>query len=104
MRGLRSTIALLVVLVGLGAYIYFVSWKQPDTPDSGKKLDKVFATQADKIEEIKISAVSGEAATAKKEGGSWKLTEPVATAADDSELSGITNALTSAEIQRVVDE
>ena len=28
MRGLRSTIALLVVLVGLGAYIYFVTWKQ----------------------------------------------------------------------------
>jgi len=104
MRGLRLTIALFVVLIGLGAYIYFVTWKQPDTPDSGKKLDKVFTTPSDKIDEIKINTASGEAATMKKEGGSWKLTEPVATAADDSEISGITNALSNAEIQRVVDE
>ena len=35
MRGLRSTIALLVVLAGLGAYIYFVTWKKtPETAAS----------------------------------------------------------------------
>jgi len=50
MRGLRSTIALVVVLGGLGAYIYFVTWKQGDTPDSGKKLEKVFTVASDKIE------------------------------------------------------
>ena len=50
MRGLRSTIGLLVVLVGLGAYIYFVTWKKSDT-DTTAKQDKVFAgLQADKIE------------------------------------------------------
>ncbi len=32
MRGLRSTIALLAVLIGLGAYIYFVV---SDAPESG---------------------------------------------------------------------
>ena len=30
MRGLRSTIALIVVLAGLGGYIYFVTWKIPE--------------------------------------------------------------------------
>ncbi len=41
MRGLRSTIALLAVLVGLGAYIYFVTWKQDgNTAASSEK--KVF--------------------------------------------------------------
>jgi hypothetical protein len=29
MRGLKSTLALLVVLIGLGAYIYFVLAKKP---------------------------------------------------------------------------
>ena len=33
MRGLRSTIALIVVLAGLGAYIYFVTWKAPEGVD-----------------------------------------------------------------------
>jgi len=104
MRGLRSTIALAVVLAGLGGYIYFVTWKQSDTPASGKKLDKVFTVAADKIDEIKVTRASGEGATARKDGTSWKLTEPAAIAADDSEVSGITNALATAEIARVIDE
>ena len=33
MRGLRSAIALLVILVGLGAYIYFVAWEDDGTRD-----------------------------------------------------------------------
>lgn len=103
MRGLRSTIALVLVLAGLGGYIYFVMWKQPDTPADTKKLDKVFTVAADKIEEVKITTSAGEATTAKKEGGSWKLTEPVATTADESEIGGITNALATADMIRVVD-
>src|SRR5437867_2932734 len=30
MRGLRSTLALVIVLAGLGAYVYFVTWKKGD--------------------------------------------------------------------------
>jgi hypothetical protein len=104
MRGLRSTIALIVVLGGLGAYIYFVTWKRPDTPDSGKKLEKVFTVASDKIDEIKITSASGEATTATKDGATWKLTEPTAVAADESEVSGVANTLASADIVRVVDE
>ncbi|HTK75950.1 MAG TPA: DUF4340 domain-containing protein [Gemmataceae bacterium] len=104
MRGLRSTIALLVVLAGLGAYIYFVTWKQPDTAASGKKLDKVFNVAADKIGEIKVTSSSGETATARKDGGTWKLVEPTATAADESEVSAMATTLSNAEVVRVVDE
>src|SRR5262245_46660165 len=103
MRGLRSTIALIVVLAGLGAYIYFVTWKQPDTPADTKKLDKVFTVASDKIEEIKLTSASGDATTLKKDGGAWKLTEPVASGADESEVGGITNALATADLIRVVD-
>jgi Domain of unknown function (DUF4340) len=103
MRGLRSTIALVVVLAGLGAYIYFVTWKQPDTPATAKKLDKVFTVESDKIEEIKVTSASGDATTAKKDGGGWKLIEPAAAPADESELSGIANALATADVIRVVD-
>ncbi len=103
MKGLRSTIALVVVLAGLGAYIYFVTWKQSDTPDTGKKLDKVFTVASDKINEIQVTSASGEAATASKEGGAWKLVTPAA-AADESELSGLANTLATVDMVRVVDE
>jgi hypothetical protein len=104
MKGLKSTIALAVVLAGLGAYIYFVTWKQPATPDSGKKQEKVFAIEADKVEEITLTSASGEATTVKKESGAWKLTAPAPAPADEAEVSAITSALASAEVVRVVDE
>ena len=61
MRGLRSTLALIIVLVGLGAYIYFVTWKRPENADTPKK-DKVFNVASDKIDEIigaELSVVMG---------------------------------------------
>jgi Domain of unknown function (DUF4340) len=103
MKGLRSTIALVAVLAGLGAYIYFVTWKQADTPDTGKKLEKVFTVASDKINEIQVTSASGEGATAKKESGAWKLTTPAAPA-DESELNGLANTLATVDMVRVVDE
>jgi Domain of unknown function (DUF4340) len=105
MKGLRSTIALIVVLAGLGAYIYFVTWKTPEGGDTGKKTDKVFAgVQADKIEEIRISSASGDATTVKKDNATWQVVQPVAAKADETEVSGITSALASTDIVRVIDE
>ena len=75
MRGLRSTIALLVVLAGLGAYIYFVTWKKPEGgADPAATKEKVFAAlEADKIEEIKVKSAAGDATTLKKDGGAWQI-------------------------------
>src|SRR6476619_1035910 len=103
MRGLRSTIALLVGLIGLGAYIYFVTWKKPAEPAS--KQEKVFAgIDSSKIEELKVASDKGDVTTLKKEGGSWQLVAPLAVKADESEVSGIANALGQLEIVRVIDE
>jgi uncharacterized protein DUF4340 len=103
MRGLRSTIALIVVLGGLAAYIYFVTWKTPAEPAS--KLEKVFSgVQSDKIEELKVTSDKGEVSTLKKENGSWQLVAPVVAKADEAEASAIANALGQTEIVRVIDE
>jgi hypothetical protein len=103
MRGLRSTIALIVVLAALGAYIYFVTWKK--TADTGKKQDKVFASlQSDKIDSLKVKSDKGDTTTLSKTGGSWQLTEPVAAKADEGEVSGVTSNLSSIEVVRVIDE
>ena len=68
MRGMRSTIALLAVLVGLGAYIYFVTWKQDgNTAASDEK--KVFqSVESGDIQELTIKAESGDRTTVRKEG------------------------------------
>jgi uncharacterized protein DUF4340 len=105
MRGLKSTLALVVVLAGLGAYIYFVTWKQPAGGGDTKKNEKVFASlESDKIEELKVNLASGETTSLKKDGGAWQMTQPIAVKADDSEVSAITSALSSIEVTRVIDE
>src|SRR3954468_5574044 len=103
MRGLRSTIALIVVLAGLGAYIYFVTWKKTDKDADAK--EKVFASlQKDKIDEIRVRPATGEATTLKKESGGWQIVAPIAAKADETEVSRITSNLGLADVTRVIDE
>jgi hypothetical protein len=104
MRGLRSTIALLVVLIGLGAYVYFVTWKKSGE-DTGPKKEKVFAAvEPDKIEELKVKSESGDVTSLKKTSGTWQLVAPISAPAAESEIIGLTSALGQMEIVRVIDE
>jgi hypothetical protein len=103
MRGLRSFLGLLIIAAALGGYLYYDS-KHPATPDQ-KKQEKVFADVApDKIDQVTVKPEKGETTTVQKQGNGWQVTQPVAAAADESELSGITSNLASLEVQRVIDE
>src|SRR6267154_1764838 len=101
MRGLRSTIALAIVLAGLGAYIYFVLSKNPDKGTETAK-ERVFASlDADKIDELQVKSESGDTTTVKKAGGAWKITAPLAVNSDETEVSAIATNLSTLEITRV---
>ena len=103
-RGLWSTLALVVVLAGLGAYIYFVLNKQTDSSSSSKQ-EKVFpAVASDKIDEVRVSSSAGDNTTVKKENGTWQIVQPGTAKADDNEVNGVTSALASVEVTRVIDE
>ena len=105
MRGLRSTILLIVVLGGLAAYIYFVTWKKPESTDIDTKQEKVFAAlQADKIDDIQLKSSSGETTTLKKADGGWQLVAPVTARADEGIVSTITSNLASTTVTRVVED
>jgi hypothetical protein len=103
MRGLRSFLGLVVVLIALGGYLYFVESKR--TPgDDGPKRDKVFNVEADKIEEITVRSESGEQTTLRKSGTEWQIVSPVTAKPDIAEVSGLTTNLSTLEQQSVVDE
>jgi hypothetical protein len=104
MRGLRSTIALIVVLGGLSAYIYFVTWKTPDK-DAATTREKVFPSlKADTIDEIRVKAATGDTTTLKKQDGVWQIAMPVTAKADPSEISSLTNSLGNVDVSRVIEE
>lgn len=102
MRGLKSTIALAVVLAGLGAYIYFVEWNKPAA--GAEEKTKAFTVTADQIEEVEIKQAGGDTSRLRMETSGWQLVEPAKAPADPSELSSVTSNLSTLEVQRVVDE
>ena len=102
MRGLRSTIVLLVVLAGLGAYIYFVASKPSDSSTTQNRLFPSVAS--DSIEELTVKNEAGETTTVKKTDGKWEMTSPFQTRASDMDSSGIANALAGLDTTRVVEE
>lgn len=103
MRGLKSTLFLLLVLLGLGAYIYFVASKPKEPTDA--KQEKVFASLApDQITELKVKSQSGDVTSLKKDGDAWKVVAPITEKAAESEVSNITSALEQVDIARVLDE
>ena len=103
MRGVKSTIALLVVLIGLVAYIYFVDSKKPASGAPETKA-KAFTVDADQIEEIQIKPASGDASRVQKANGSWQLVEPEKADADQGQVSNAASSLATLEINRVVDD
>jgi hypothetical protein len=103
MRGLRSFAGLLVIAIALGAYLYFVESRR--TPgDDAEKRDKVFAIEADSIEEVSVKSQAGELTTLKKNGSEWQIVAPAAAPADAAEISGLTTNLATLEVQRVIEE
>ena len=103
MRGLRSFLGLLVILIAFGSYLYFVESKR-EPGDTGDKKAKVFTVEADKIEGVTVRSESGDVTTLKKSGTDWQITAPAAAQADGAEISGITTNLATLEEQRVIDE
>jgi hypothetical protein len=104
MRGLRSTIVIIVLLAGFGAYAYFVTSKKP-APGTTPPKDRVFTgVEANAISKFTVKGSSGQTTTLDKSKGSWRLVAPLQTGADDDDVTQITSNLSTLEIDRVVDE
>ena len=99
MRGLTSTIILLLILGGLVGYVYFA-----DAPPATETKPKAFTVSPENIEEVQIRNADGETARAQRIDTSWQVVEPVKADADASEVAAITSGLASLEVQRVVAE
>jgi hypothetical protein len=102
-RGLRSFLGLVLILIALGAYLYFVESKRTPGDDATRK-EKVFAVEADKIDEVTIRSEKRETTTLKKTGDAWQIVAPAAAQPDSAEISGIATNLSTLEQQRVIDE
>jgi hypothetical protein len=102
MRGLWSTLTLLVLAAALGGYLYFIDAKKPVADENAKQ--KVFTVEASKIDLLEVKSASGDVTTLKREADGWKIIKPIQTAADQNNASDVAATLASLEQDRIVDE
>jgi len=103
MRGLRSLLVLLILAAGLGAYIYFVESERD--PAGTETAEPVFADlEAADIAFLEIEPPESETVTLEQTDGTWRLTAPVSTPADQTAVGSVTSALASMDVTTVVEE
>jgi hypothetical protein len=97
----KTTFILLVVFLGLLAFIFLFDVKDVGKEEPG---DKLVDLSSDDVAEI-VFKTEAETMTFTKEGeDSWFITEPIEAKADKYEVDRIANDFSSLEIDRVVEE
>jgi hypothetical protein len=96
----RNTLILAILLVGLGAYLYFVESKH--IAEEGKK-EKIVELNADDVTAITLVYPDREIALEKSDAG-WRLTKPVQAPADDITVKNLIRAVADAEVKKTIDE
>ncbi len=92
----RTTILLLLLLAGLGAYVYFVEYPQAEKEAKKKTL---FEFKADDATEITL-AYEDRMIAVKKSGTEWRLTQPIDVPADETTVKNLVNAVAECEVKR----
>ncbi|MFI5398596.1 MAG: DUF4340 domain-containing protein [Candidatus Binatia bacterium] len=96
----RSTLVLLLLLAGLGAYVYWVEVPQSEQEAKKKTL---FEFKADDVTEVSL-VFSDREIVVKKAGDDWKLTKPLEATADSTIVKNLISAIAEAEVKKTFDD
>jgi hypothetical protein len=99
-----KTGVLLLVLAGLGSYIWFVERKQEPKREGEREKVTVLAVDKAKAKEISLAPAGGETIRLVKDAGAWRVAAPFAAPADASAVESILTSLEKLEADEVVVE
>jgi len=92
----RTTILLLLVLAGLGAYVYFIEYPQAERDVKKKTL---FEFKADDATEVTLAYADAKIVL-KKSGSEWRITDPLDVPADETTVKNLVSAVADCEVKR----
>lgn len=100
---MKRTIAVLLILAGLGAYVYFIEIKGTEVKERvEKRSKKLVSLPENNISQVRITNAFGEILL-RKSGEHWRLAAPVSDAADDSAVNALLSTLISADTKSTVE-
>ena len=98
-----KTYVVVAVCAALVAYVFLVERKRPDTAEAPK--EKVFTFDKPKVKALELAPVGSPLVRlAREDAGAWRMTAPLAVAADPGEAEAVVSGLESLEVQEVVTE
>ncbi len=89
---LRTTLILLVLVVGLGVWIKFFESKKPNTEMATRRAGQVVNFDRDKLEGIAIQN-GDDRIELQRQAGKWRLTRPVQDQADNAAIDNLISDL-----------
>jgi hypothetical protein len=100
----RTVLIYLAILALLAGYFtYFEGVRRKARLAEEERARLVFQTDEGKITALKVSSTAGKPVALTKEGGHWRLTEPIQSEADDFALRGLVAALAGLKAERQVE-
>lgn len=96
-----KAIGMMVVLLGLGAYVYFVELPHGEEEAAKKQL---FTFDKAAVSEVQLTYPDRSLHLKKDETGKWRLLQPINTEADETTVTNLVNAIADAEITRILDD
>jgi len=100
--GWKTTVALLILTVGIGAYVALVELKRPTLEEQ-----EALAKQAVQISPEEVTGLLVEwpstTATLERKNGSWRLVSPLAVRAEESLVFRVLNEVDPLEAERVLE-
>jgi hypothetical protein len=97
----RTTLILLLLVIGLGVWIKFFESKKPNTEEGQRQAGNVINFDREKLEGITIQN-GDERIELRREKGKWRLTAPVKDQADSAEVDNLISDLETWRREAVV--
>jgi hypothetical protein len=97
---LGRILVLLVLVAGLGAYLYWVELPKAKQEEEGQKL---VAAATDDLTGVDLVFPDREIVL-RKDGGTWKLAKPVEAVADEPAVKALLGALTGAKVTKTIED
>ncbi|HOC42638.1 MAG TPA: DUF4340 domain-containing protein [Thermoanaerobaculales bacterium] len=100
----RNLILLALMVIGLGAYIYFHERHLPTTEERRQQADTLFPDlDRDEVAGLEIHNTHGDFRLV-KQGGSWRLVAPIEFAAEETAVSSLLGSLENLKAERTLSE
>jgi hypothetical protein len=99
---LKNTLILLLVFVGLLAFVLFLEKKPPEA--GSKPEEKLVAVTAADVQKLTLKRDAETLTFKRNDKGEWMIVEPLEAKADSLEVNGLVEAFADLKIDRVVEK